>query len=133
MAVRKIVKYGEPSLREPSKEVHKVSKKIADLVQDLFDTMYTFNGVGLAAPQIGINLRVYVIDASTKNNPMKPMVFINQKIIKKSGAYSYAIPFLAFARTRGNSSDSHDHRGSEKQIFHNKHATHQCARPFYRL
>ena len=86
MAVRKIVKYGEPSLREPSKEVHKVSKKIADLVQDLFDTMYTFNGVGLAAPQIGVNLRVYVIDASTKNNPMKPMVFINPKIIKKSGA-----------------------------------------------
>lgn len=86
MAVRKIVKYGEPSLREPSKEVHKVSKKIADLVQDLFDTMYTFNGVGLAAPQIGVNLRVYVIDASTKNNPMKPMAFINPKIIKKSGA-----------------------------------------------
>lgn len=86
MAIRKVVKYGEPSLREPSKEVHKVSKKITDLVQDLFDTMYTNNGVGLAAPQIGVNLRVYVIDASTKDNPMKPMVFINPKIIKKSGA-----------------------------------------------
>lgn len=86
MAVKKVLKYGEPSLREPSKEVHKVSKKIAELVQDLFDTMYTYNGVGLAAPQIGVNLRVYVIDASTKDNPMKPMVFINPKIIKKSGA-----------------------------------------------
>lgn len=86
MAVKKILKYGEPSLRETSKEVHKVSRKIADLVQDLFDTMYTYNGVGLAAPQIGVNLRVYVIDASTKDNPMKPMVFINPKIIKKSGA-----------------------------------------------
>lgn len=86
MAVRKVLKYGEPTLREPSKEVHKVSKKVADLVQDLFDTMYTNNGVGLAAPQIGVNLRVYVIDASTKDNPMKPMVFINPKIIKKSGA-----------------------------------------------
>lgn len=86
MAVRKVLKYGEPSLREPSKEVHKVSKKVADLVQDLFDTMYTYNGVGLAAPQIGVNLRVYVIDASTKDNPMKPMAFINPKIIKKSGA-----------------------------------------------
>ena len=86
MAVKKILKYGEPSLREPSKELHKVSRKIADLVQDLFDTMYTFNGVGLAAPQIGVNLRVYVIDASTKDNPMKPMAFINPKIIKKSGA-----------------------------------------------
>lgn len=86
MAVKKILKYGEPSLRETSKEVHKVSRKIADLVQDLFDTMYTYNGVGLAAPQIGVNLRVYVIDASTKDNPMKPMVFINPKIIKRSGA-----------------------------------------------
>lgn len=86
MAIKKVVKYGEPSLREPSKEVHKVSRKITDLVQDLFDTMYTYNGVGLAAPQIGVNLRVYVIDASTKAHPMKPMVFINPKIIKKSGA-----------------------------------------------
>lgn len=86
MAIKKVVKYGEPSLREPSKEVHKVSRKITDLVQDLFDTMYTYNGVGLAAPQIGVNLRVYVIDASTKDHTMKPMVFINPKIIKKSGA-----------------------------------------------
>jgi len=86
MAVRKVLKYGEPSLREPSKEVHKVSKKVTELVQDLFDTMYTYNGVGLAAPQIGVNLRVYVIDASTKDHPMKPMAFINPKIIKKSGA-----------------------------------------------
>ena len=86
MAVKKILKYGEKSLREPSKEVHKVSKKITELVQDLLDTMYAKNGVGLAAPQIGVNLRVYVIDASTKDNPMKPMVFINPKIIKRSGA-----------------------------------------------
>ena len=53
--------------------------------------------------------------------------------IEKPGAHSYAIPFLAFARTRGNPPDSHDYGGCEKQIFHNKHATHQCARPFYRL
>lgn len=86
MAVKKVLKYGEPTLREPSKEVHKVSRKITDLVQDLFDTMYTCNGVGLAAPQIGVNLRVFVIDASTKDNPIKPMAFINPKIIKKSGA-----------------------------------------------
>lgn len=85
MAIRKVVHYGEPSLREPSKEVHKVSKKISDLVHDLFDTMYANYGVGLAAPQIGVNLRVFVIDAGTDDNPLKPMVFINPKIIKKSG------------------------------------------------
>lgn len=86
MAIKKVVHYGEPSLREPSKEVHKISKKITDLVRDLFDTMYAQNGVGLAAPQIGVNLRVFVIDASTKEDPLEPMVFINPKIIKKSGA-----------------------------------------------
>ena len=86
MAVRKIVRYGEPSLREPSKEVHKVSKKISDLVRDMFDTMYANNGVGLAAPQIGENVRVFVIDVATGDEPLKPMVFINPKIIKKSGA-----------------------------------------------
>lgn len=86
MAIRKILHYGEPSLREPSKEVHKVSKKITELVQDLLDTMYAKNGVGLAAPQIGENVRVFVIDVSTNKEPLNPMVFINPKIIKKSGA-----------------------------------------------
>ena len=86
MAIRKIVKYGTESLRQPSKEVHKVSQKIKTLVQDLMDTMYAQNGVGLAAPQIGENVRVFVIDVSTGNEPLNPIVFINPKIIKKSGA-----------------------------------------------
>ena len=86
MAIRKIVKYGTETLRQPSKEVHKVSQKIKNLVQDLMDTMYAQNGVGLAAPQIGENVRVFVIDVSTGNEPLNPMVFINPKIIKKTGA-----------------------------------------------
>ena len=86
MSIRKVVKYGEPSLRQPSKEVHKVSQKVKNLVQDLIDTMYSQNGVGLAAPQIGENVRVFVIDVSTGNEPLNPIVFINPKIIKKSGA-----------------------------------------------
>lgn len=86
MSIRKVVKYGEKSLREPSKEVHKVSQKIKNLVQDLLDTMYKENGVGLAAPQIGENLRIFVIDVSTDKEPLNPRVFINPKIIKKSGA-----------------------------------------------
>lgn len=86
MAVRNILKYGEQSLREPSKEAHKVSKKITDLVHDLLETMYVKNGVGLAAPQIGVNYRVFVIDVSSNDEPLHPLVFINPKIIKKSGA-----------------------------------------------
>lgn len=86
MAIKRVLRYGEKSLREPSKEVHKVSKKITDLVSDLLDTMYAQNGVGLAAPQIGVNYRVFVIDVSTGNEPLNPIVFINPKIIKKSGS-----------------------------------------------
>ena len=86
MSIRKVVKYGTPSLREPSKEVHKVSQKIKSLVDDLLDTMYAQNGVGLAAPQVGENYRIFVVDVSTNEEPLNPIVFINPKIIKKSGA-----------------------------------------------
>lgn len=96
MAVKNILKYGTPSLRQPSKEVHKVSKKIKELVNDLLDTMYAKNGVGLAAPQIGENYRVFVIDVSSNNEPLSPMVFINPKIIKKSGAFSSNEGCLSF-------------------------------------
>ncbi|MBQ9688831.1 peptide deformylase [bacterium] len=96
MAVKKVLKYGAPSLRHPSKEVHKVSSKIKELVKDLLDTMYTENGVGLAAPQIGMNYRVFVIDVSTGNEPLNPMVFINPKFIKKSGAFESEEGCLSF-------------------------------------
>jgi peptide deformylase len=86
MSVRKVLKYGDPFLRGATKEVHKVSKKIQELVRDLLDTMYQQNGVGLAAPQIGESYRVFVIDVSTSDEPLNPIVFINPKIIKKSGA-----------------------------------------------
>ncbi|MFA6990035.1 MAG: peptide deformylase, partial [Candidatus Gastranaerophilaceae bacterium] len=86
MAVLKVLAYGNEILRTPSKEVHKISKKIHNLVQDMSDTMYAYNGVGLAAPQVGENLRIFVIDVSPENGPKDPIVFINPKIIKKSGA-----------------------------------------------
>lgn len=96
MSIKKIIKYGTESLRKPSKEVSKISKKIQALVHDLLDTMYAQNGVGLAAPQIGENLRIFVIDVSTGNQPLNPMVFINPKIIKKSGACSSYEGCLSF-------------------------------------
>ncbi len=86
MAIRKILPYGTPSLRGRAKEVHKFSKKIQVLVTDLLETMYANNGVGLAGPQIGEDYRVFVIDTSTGEEEMNPIVFINPKIIKKSGA-----------------------------------------------
>ena len=86
MAIKRVLTYGEKALREKSKEVHKISRKIQDLVRDLLDTMYSQNGVGLAAPQLGENYRVFVIDTSSGDEALNPIIFINPKIIKKSGA-----------------------------------------------
>ena len=86
MAILKLVKYGEKSLREKSKEITKISKKIKVLAENMIDTMYKNNGVGLAAPQVGENIRMFVIDVSEPNEPYNPIVFINPKILKKEGA-----------------------------------------------
>ena len=96
MAVKKILSYGTDSLREKSKEVLKISKKIQVLVQDMLDTLYANNGVGLAAPQIGENVRIFVIDTASGNEPLNPRVFINPKIIKKSGAVNSYEGCLSF-------------------------------------
>ena len=96
MTIKKVVKYGAPSLREKSKEVHKISKKIQILIDDLYDTMYSLNGVGLAAPQIGENVRVFVIDTGIDNKTSKPVTFINPKIIKKEGAVNSYEGCLSF-------------------------------------
>ena len=86
MTVLKVITYGNNILRTPSKEVHKISAKIQKLIDDMFDTMYANSGVGLAAPQIGYNYRIFVLDDSGEKEQPKPKVFINPKIIKKSGA-----------------------------------------------
>ena len=103
MAVKKVLQYGDPILRQKSKEVAKVSRKIQVLCDDLLDTMYAQNGVGVAAPQIGVNLRVFVVDVSTGNNgKFNPMVFINPKIIKKSGAVNSYEGCLSFPKAYTN-------------------------------
>lgn len=96
MSIRKIVQYGDEVLRRKSKEVTKISKKIQVLIHDMIDTMYSNNGVGLAAPQVGENLRIFVIDVATGDQPLNPMVFINPKIIEKSGACSSYEGCLSF-------------------------------------
>ncbi len=102
MAVRKVVKYGEPCLRAKSKEVHKISKKIQILIDDMYDTMYATNGVGLAAPQVGENLRIFVIDVGIDAKSMNPITFINPKIIKKEGAVNSYEGCLSFPEAYSN-------------------------------
>lgn len=98
MSILKIIEYGNPILREKSKEVTKISKKIKTLITDMLDTMYQANGVGLAAPQVGEHLRIFVIDVSDPKGPIDPLVFVNPKIIKKSGAIASYEGCLSFPK-----------------------------------
>jgi peptide deformylase len=86
MAVLPILKYGDPLLRQKAEKVHKVSAKIQKLIDDMFDTMYANDGVGLAAPQVGQLKRLFVLDCGTDEKPMPKMVFINPYIVKRQGA-----------------------------------------------
>jgi len=86
MALRKIRTLGDPILQKVSKPITEVNEKIKELAYDMLDTMYTANGVGLAAPQIGVLKRIVVIDVSPEGD--KPMVLINPEIIAMSGTQS---------------------------------------------
>lgn len=80
MAIRIIREEGEPILRKVCKPVKEITPKIAELVDDMLDTMYDENGVGLAAPQVGMLKRIVVIDIGEG-----PVVLINPEIVETSG------------------------------------------------
>lgn len=81
MAIRKIREIGDSVLGKVSKEVTEMTGRTKILIEDMFDTMYEANGVGLAAPQVGILKRLVVIDVTGE----QPYVFINPRIVETSG------------------------------------------------
>ncbi len=80
MALRNIKFLGEDCLRKKCKEVSEITPRVQVLIEDMLDTMYEANGVGLAAPQVGILKRIVVIDVGEG-----PIVMINPVIIETSG------------------------------------------------
>ena len=80
MAIRNIVKDGDPVLRKICRSVISFDEKLATLIDDMLDTMYEANGVGLAAPQVGILRRICVIDVG--NGPIE---LVNPAIISEEG------------------------------------------------
>lgn len=82
MALRSIRKIGDELLRKKSKKIEKIDDRIQVLLDDMLETMYESNGVGLAAPQVGILKRVVVIDIGEG-----PVFLINPEIIKTEGSY----------------------------------------------
>lgn len=81
MALRNIRERGEAVLGKVCKEVKEITPRTAELIEDLFDTMYEANGVGLAAPQVGVLKRIFVVDVTGED----PYVFVNPKILETSG------------------------------------------------
>ena len=85
MAIKKVLRYGDPILRTPSKEVHKVSKKVQELVNDLIDTMYAQNGVGLAAPQVGESVQMAaLLVPDDEGKIIFKEIYVNPEIISES-------------------------------------------------
>ena len=79
MAIRNLRYEGDPILRKTSKEVKEVTPKIRELIDDMLETMYEANGVGLAAPQVGVLKRIVVIDVGEG-----PLVMVNPQVVKTS-------------------------------------------------
>jgi peptide deformylase len=83
--IREIVKYPDPILQRPTEPVTEFDSELRSLVDDMFESMYAAQGIGLAAPQIGVPKRLTVIDLSFQKDPKEKIVLINPEIIHKEG------------------------------------------------
>jgi peptide deformylase len=103
MALRNIREMGDDILNKKCKPVKEVNERTLDLIDDMFETMYEANGVGLAAPQVGILKRIVVIDTTGED----PILLINPEIVETSGEQTgqegcLSIPGKAAQVTRPN-------------------------------
>jgi len=80
-----IVKYGDPILEKPGAAVKTFDAQLEELAEDMFASMYAAQGVGLAAPQIGLSLRLAVVDVTGGKNPEAKIVLANPEIIHAEG------------------------------------------------
>ena len=96
MAVREILLYPNPTLRKVAEPVERVDDEIRKLVEDMAETMYAAPGVGLAANQVGVLKRVFVIDTAAEDEPSQLRVFINPEIVEESGLQTWSEGCLSF-------------------------------------
>jgi peptide deformylase len=83
--IRPILKYGDQPLHEPAKPVDALTPEIDRIIGDLVETMYAAPGIGLAAPQVGIALRIFVIDLSLGHDPSGLIVMVNPEFVEREG------------------------------------------------
>ena len=89
MALRQILTEPNSILRQKSSIVEKVDGEIQKLMDDMLETMYAAPGIGLAAIQVGIPKRIIVLDIARKDEPKKPMYFVNPLIKNKVNLWKY--------------------------------------------
>ncbi len=80
-----IVLYGDDVLRKKTEDIEEITPEIKKFIEEMYETMYANDGVGLAAPQVGKSLNVAIIDTSLGNNPEEKLTLINPEIIEKEG------------------------------------------------
>ncbi len=93
MAIRMIRENGDEILRKRAREVEEINDKIRQILEDMVETMHEFNGVGLAAPQVGVLKRIIVIDLYDDRGPIK---LVNPVIIKQKGEQEVEEGCLSF-------------------------------------
>ncbi len=96
MALRKILKYPDPRLRENALPVTVFDADLRQLLEDMAETMYDAPGVGLAANQIGVALRVFVIDVADEGEPSELRAYINPEILETKGTQLWNEGCLSF-------------------------------------
>jgi peptide deformylase len=80
-----IIKYGDPVLEKPGAPVKKFDDELEQLAEDMFASMYAAQGVGLAAPQIGLSIQLAVVDVTAGKNPEAKIVLVNPEVIHSEG------------------------------------------------
>ena len=95
-----IVKYPEPVLQQPGEPVTEFNDELHKLVADMFETMYSAQGIGLAAPQVAVSKRVTVIDLSMGKDPAQKLVLVNPEVIFQQGRQYEEEGCLSFPEIR---------------------------------
>jgi len=96
MALLEVLKYPDPKLREVARPVLTVDESIRKIVSDMAETMYAAPGVGLAATQVGIPLRIFVIDVAAEGESSQLRIFINPEITGRVGKHLWKEGCLSF-------------------------------------
>jgi peptide deformylase len=83
--LRPILRYGADVLHRPAAPVSEITPEIQQIIDDMIQTMYAAPGIGLAAPQVGLDMRLFVADLSVGRNPSDLLVFVNPEFVEREG------------------------------------------------